>query len=83
MQNFQNVTIYREDDAGETEITVSGYVYPGQEEVRYGPNMGPASDPEVEIIHVADEHGNDVTLTEEEEKRVAEKMLEQAFDPAE
>lgn len=70
-------TLYRDDD---NEIQVNGIIYPGEPEVRYGPNSHPGSPMEVEIESASDEVGNEIALTPEEEKTAKQQMLEN-FDP--
>ena len=69
-------TLYRDD----SEIQVHGTIYPGEPEVRYGPNAHPGSPMEVELGDAFDEIGNEIAITSEEEKTAKQQMLE-TFDP--
>ncbi len=72
----RQTTLYREDDSGETEITVNGWFNPGEREVRYGPNAIPFSPPEIEIENATTEDGTEITLTGDETSRAIEQMFE-------
>lgn len=76
-QYHTTATLYREDD---NEIHVNGTIYPGEPEVRYGPNAHPGSPIDAELGDAFDEVGNEIALTSEEEKAAKQQMLE-TFNP--
>ena len=78
-----SITMWRELDDSELEITVTADYTGGTEDVPYLPNGDPGypgNPPEIEITSAVDENGEDVELDEYETERALEKIQEAADD---